>query len=131
MEITVEVWVIDLERKILVTDYPGPPASIIGYVSPEARSAAKERGCATVSELGFPSECYLGHFDGWEAAMAVAVPKAKELGYRLVQDDSYYAMDVESDPDYDWDYDPSDDEPGADDDEDDYGNEDRDLYYMD
>lgn len=85
----IEVWVIPSKKQVLVTDFPGPPAVICGFVSEDARRAAQARGYATVSELGFPSECYLGHFPepdagGWGQAVDVAEAKAKELGYAVV-----------------------------------------------
>jgi len=95
----VEVWVLDERREVLVTDIPGPPASVCGFVSQEVRTAAEERGYVTVSEIGFPRDCFLGGFDlpegnGWGKAFEVAEAKAQELGYRVVYE-SAWAWDDE------------------------------------
>ena len=84
---TAEVWVVHAERRVLLTDMPGPPAACCGYVSAEAEAAAKARGHATVSELGFPSDCFVGSWllpaTGWGEAGAAAEAKARELGYEV------------------------------------------------
>ncbi len=96
----VEVWIIPAKKKILVTEYPGPPAAICGFLSQEAKEAAQKRGHATISEIGFPSECLLGSFEsptfGWGKAKEAAETKAKELGY-IVEYEPF--MDLE-DEDY-------------------------------
>jgi hypothetical protein len=105
----VEVWVIPGRREVLVTEYPGPPAEICGYISKEARAAHQARGGpALVSEIGFPAELYLGTFpsaegegDGWWEAKKVAEAKAQELGYVVVyqpiqyDDEDDYEADLE------------------------------------
>ena len=99
----IEVWIIEPKRQILVSDYPGPPGSICGFVSEEARQAAAARGHPTVSEIGFPSSAYLGHFDDWPAALAVAHAKAAETGFRVVQEDRLidsYLASFDEQPDY-------------------------------
>ncbi len=95
-----DVWVIANRKVIEITDMPGPPAEICGYVSPEAAAAAQARGHATVSEIGFPAECYIGDFDDFEAAYKAARAKADELGFKVVDE-----SDTFDDPD---DYDPAD-----------------------
>lgn len=106
---TIDIWIIHSERKILVTDYPGPPAAICGFVSPEAAQAAKERGHATVSEIGFPVDCHLSVPD-WSQAQEKAQEKAKELGYTIKTEDSFdYGLgdfeEEEEDDDDEWEYD--------------------------
>ncbi|MCL4295755.1 MAG: hypothetical protein KJ077_08510 [Anaerolineae bacterium] len=101
----IDIWIIHSEKRILVSDYPGPPAAICGFISEEARAAAQQRGFATVSEIGFPTECHLSAED-WSEAKAVAEAKAKELGYRVKQEDmfmdSFLAMDDEEwEPEFD------------------------------
>lgn len=102
---SIDIWIIHSEKKILVSDYPGPPAAICGFVSEEARAAAQRRGFATVSEVGFPTECHLSAED-WAEANSIAEAKAKELGYRVKQEDmfmdSFLAMDDEEwEPEFD------------------------------
>lgn len=83
-----EIWVIPPERKVLLTELPGPPASILGYISEEARRAHKARGgLPTVSEIGFHKELFLGLFEtpemGWGKAGELARAKAVELAYEV------------------------------------------------
>ncbi len=83
-----EIWVIPPERKVLLTELPGPPASILGYISEQARRAHKARGgLPTVSEIGFHKELFLGLFEtpemGWGKAGELARAKAVELGYEV------------------------------------------------
>ena len=122
MNAEVEVWLIEPEKKILVTDYPGPPGAITGFVSEEARQAAQARGYPTVSEIGFPSSAYLGKFDDWQKALEVANTKAAETGFKVAQEDRFMDSptelgrflaefdegDDEDDPDYDDMIDPED-----------------------
>lgn len=97
-----EIWIIHDERKILLTDEPGVPTSVCGYVSEAARDAAMKRGYATVSEIGFPRDVHLGPFElpeegGWGKAREIAEGKAKELGYDL----EFYSIDFDySDDEY-------------------------------
>lgn len=97
----INIWVIHQEKKILVTDLPGVPASITGYVSAEAKAAAEARGYPTVSEIGFPKDCHLTAGD-WTQALRLAGEKGAELSYEFKQDDGLYLLlDQESD-DNDW-----------------------------
>lgn len=106
IEFEVEVWICHPSREIYVTDFPGPPAEICGYISPEARAAAKARGYATVSEIGFSVECYVGAFpeqdDGWSEALRVARQWAAELDY-TVRSSSMSDYDEESKEDFAYD----------------------------
>lgn len=79
---TIDIWIIHSEKRILVTDLPGPPAVVCGYVSAEAAQASKERGYPTVSEVGFPVDCYFQALD-WQAGMALAREKAAMMGYEI------------------------------------------------
>lgn len=107
----VEIWIIHSERRILVTNLPGPPAAVCGFVSEEARAAAQARGVATVSEIGFAKDCYL-KANGWEEANRLAQEKAVELGYKVKYEDRFFeAVDGgepwdEDEEFYDWDPDP-------------------------
>ena len=84
-----EVWVIPSRRVVLVTEHPGPPAEICGYVSEAAEAAHKSRGgLPTISEIGFPSDCYFGAHPvgdpwGWGKAGAIAEANAQVLGYTV------------------------------------------------
>lgn len=103
-ELIIDIWIIPSEKRILVTDFPGPPAAICGYVSEEAAVAARKRGHPTVSEIGFPTDLHLGPFDDWKTAREVADAKAKELGYAVEMEDSMFAdPDEEGDEAY-WDW---------------------------
>lgn len=82
MEMHVDVWIIHSKHKILVTDAPGPPMSVCGYVSEEAKQAAETRGFPTISEIGFDPEIHKGFEDSAEAC-AWAEERAKELAYRV------------------------------------------------
>jgi len=105
----VDVWVIPHAKIVLLSELPGPPSCICGFVSQEAQEAAQKRGYATVSEIGFPRELYLGSFDlpvdgGWGEAEQVARAKAEELGYKVsygeIPDDEDYFYDDDCDDDY-------------------------------
>ncbi len=76
----VDIWIIHSEKRVLVTDMPGPPTAVCGFVSNEAAQAAKERGYATVSEIGFSQDVYF-RAETWKAAFEIADGKAEELGY--------------------------------------------------
>ncbi len=103
-----EVWVIPPKKQVLVTELPGPPMEICGYVSEDAQQAAKERGRPTISEIGFSEDLFLGAYNlpllgGWGKAKEVAEAKAKELGYSvkyITLEDSY---DEDGDPDLEYD----------------------------
>lgn len=98
---SIDIWIIHAERKILVTDFPGPPAAICGFVSEEARAAAAQRGYATVSEIGFPSDCHLGA-DDWEEALRLAEQKAQEFGYRVKQEDRFWGVEGSDEGGEEW-----------------------------
>jgi hypothetical protein len=88
-----EIWISHLDRQVLLTDEPGVPTEVCGFVSEAARDAAVKRGYATVSEIGFPSDVHLGPFEcpedgGWGEAGEIAKAKARELGYEL----EYYSI---------------------------------------
>lgn len=85
---SIDIWVIHSERKILATDYPGPPAAVCGFVSQEAKEAAVQRGFPTVSEIGFASDCHFTAED-WGEAQTIAEAKAKALGYRIKTEDRF------------------------------------------
>lgn len=113
-----QVWVIAQRRVVQIDDHPGTvPAIITGYVSEDAAKAAEARGYATVSEIGFPSDAFVGMFNDWDNAWKAANEKAKELGYE-VEDATTLWMDDEDfededdnddfDDTYWWDYDESD-----------------------
>lgn len=115
----VDVWILHEREEILVTDLPGPPASICVFLSEEARQAALQRGHATVSEIGFAQDDHPGFFKGegaWADALALARQKAEELGYRVVQQDSQFEeirdASWEEYDEYDEDWWPEDDEDG-------------------
>lgn len=107
---TAEVWILPNRKQILVTDFPGPPSEICGYVSEEARQAHLARGAdslPTVSEIGFPAELFLGSFEmplggGWGEAQEVAEAKAKELGYEVVHETTPFPSDDDDSEDDDW-----------------------------
>jgi len=97
---TYEVWILRKQRKVLITEFPGPPMSICGYVSQEAKQAATARGNPTVSEIGFRKDDYLGEFQlpisgGWGEGERLAKEKAAELGFEVE-----YEADMPTD-DYD------------------------------
>ncbi len=102
----IDIWIIHSEKRILVTDFPGPPAAVCGFVSEEAAQAAEARGgVATVSEIGFPSDCWLTA-EGWPQALALATEKAGELGYEIKTEDSFFP-DPDGyldEPEDDWDW---------------------------
>jgi len=100
-DMPVELWVIHSEKYILVTDLPGPPVAACGYVSEDAAKAAKERGHATISEIGFDRNIY-HKFNNWPDALRKAGELSKELGYRIVEDSYYWGGG--DDEDTDWDY---------------------------
>lgn len=92
----IDVWIIHSEKRILVTDFPGPPAAVCGFVSGEAKQAAQARGYATVSEIGFPVDCHAS-FEDWTPALEFANSKAKELGYTVESEDSFdYGLGAET-----------------------------------
>lgn len=88
--LVIDIWIIPIEKKVLVTDFPGPPAAICGYVSEEAKNAAQERGWPTISEIGFPSDLHLGPFHDWKAAREMAETKAQALGYTVRVEDGMF-----------------------------------------
>jgi hypothetical protein len=104
MNAPIEVWLIEPKRQVLVTDYPGPPGDITGFISEEARQAAQARGYATVSEIGFPSDAFLGRFDDWPAALEIANAKAAETGFKVMREDAFmdsFLESIDEQPDYD------------------------------
>lgn len=107
----INVWTMHKSKKIQVTDDPGVPTEVTGYVSPEAAAAAQARGHATVSEIGFNRDDW-ATFDDWGEAQKFANEKATELGYAV---DGYSVFEAWAD---DEDYDHEDD--SWIDDEDDY-----------
>ncbi len=73
-------------------------ASVCDLVSEQAARAAEARGYATVSEIGFPKDCFLGSFEmphegGWGKAKEMAQAKAKELKYELQYESMYFDDD--------------------------------------
>lgn len=105
-----DVWIYHDEHRIVVTDYPGLPVKLCGYVSAEAQQAAEARGSATISEIGVSSDCMLGPFESFEAARGAAELKAQELGgfsviCELFEDEDYGADDDFDDYGYDDEYD--------------------------
>lgn len=106
----IDVWTMHKSKRILVTDEPGVPVEVTGYVSPEAAAAAQARGYATISEIGFNKS---DHFtsDDWGQAQKYAEAKAKELGYTVDVHSIFEAWaDFDEDDDYDGEYDDSDQE---------------------
>lgn len=94
----VEIWILHPSRRILVSDFPGPPAEICSFVSEEAQRAAQARGYPTVSEIGFPADSRLGSFP-WGRAVTIAEQKAQELGYTVVYE--IYEDGLDEDDDFD------------------------------
>lgn len=113
-----DVWVIPNRKVVEVTEFPGPPAEICGYVSPEAAAAAQARGWPNISEIGFPADLFLGGFDDLEEAFKVANARAAELGFKVI-DDTDPPVDFEDEEEYEYDF----EDYGEFDDEDDLGDE--------
>jgi hypothetical protein len=107
--LVIDIWIIPIQKTILVTDLPGPPAAICGYVSSEAKKAAQERGYPTVSEIGFPSDLHLGPFHDWKAAREAAEARAQALGYTVDVEDSMFPVPDIGEGDDLWDEDEYDD----------------------
>jgi len=103
----VEVWVIPPKKQVLVTELPGPPIEICGYISKEAKRVAEKRGRATVSEIGFSEDLFLGAYNlpalgGWGEAKDVAEAKAEELGYVVKYQTLEDSYDEDGDPDLEY-----------------------------
>jgi hypothetical protein len=83
-----EVWILRKQRKVLITEFPGVPLSVCGYMSAEAQRNAEARGNPTVSEIGFRNDDYLGEFQipiggGWGDGEQIAKETAAELGFEI------------------------------------------------
>lgn len=102
----IDIWIIHSEKKIMVTDIPGVPTSVTGYVSEEAKATAEARGYPSISEIGFPTDCHLTA-DDWTEALRLASEKAAELGYKIQSEDSLYLPGRD-----DWERDDWDDDEG-------------------
>lgn len=115
----IDVWTMHKSKKVLVTDLPGVPTEMCGFISPEAAQAAQERGGATISELAFNADDWK-MFDDWDEAETYARGIAAQHGY-AVDIDAYFAPWADDDYDEDEyvDYDPDYFEP-SDFDEEDY-----------
>lgn len=122
----IDVWIVHKRKVVKVTDYPGVPTEVTGYVSEEAKQAAESRGHATISEIGFNRDDW-GNFETYGEAEEWATEKAKELGYEVelsyqdldFDEDDYDDFDDEEDEDDDWDlWDTVEDDDWEDDDED-------------
>ena len=99
----IDVWTMHKSKRILVTDEPGVPVEVTGYVSPEAAAAAQARGHATVSEIGFNRDDHAS-FDDWGEAQKFAFDKAEKLGYIAETHSIFEAWaDDGDDDDYDMD----------------------------
>jgi hypothetical protein len=97
-----DVWIIHSEKKVQVTDFPGPPTAIC-FVTPEAKTqmVAEGRG-PTIGELMFRRDDHRP-FKSYDEATEYGKLKAEELGYDL---DVYWSfIDTGIDEDYDWSYD--------------------------
>jgi hypothetical protein len=78
---------------------------ITGFISEAARAAAIARGYPTISEIGFPSELYLGSFElpaegGWGEAGRIAQAKAAELGFQVEYESFVFPSDDDAEDEY-------------------------------
>ncbi len=105
-----DVWTMHKSKRVLITDEPGVPTEMLGFVSQAAADAAGARGFATVSELGFSTADH-ADFDDWREARKYAEPLAEKLGYR-VEEQTLEFGDVGDWPDDDFgdDFDEQDDD---------------------
>lgn len=97
----IDVWTLHKSKRILVTDEPGVPVEVLGYVSAAAKAAAEARGHATVSEIGFEKSNHAG-FEDWAEAQEYANLKAAALGY-TVDVHSIFEAWADFDDDLAWD----------------------------
>jgi activator of HSP90 ATPase len=94
----IDVWIMHKRKVVQVTDFPGVPVEVTGYVSEEAKQAAESRGFPTVSEIGFNRDDWKS-FDEYSEAESWAQAKAKELGYTV--EHSYRDWDADDYDDFD------------------------------